>query len=66
MFMYLARYVKGERYNRETLQVKYKDKTIADVLDMNVEEALKFFENIPNIKRKLETLMGVGSFSYIS
>ena len=44
---------KGERYNRETLQVKYKDKTIADVLDMNVEEALKFFENIPNIKRKL-------------
>ena len=51
---------KGERYNRETLQVKYKDKTIADVLDMNVEEALKFFENIPNIKRKLETLMDVG------
>ena len=50
---------KGERYNRETLQVKYKDKTIADVLDMNVEEALKFFENIPNIKRKLETLMDV-------
>ena len=55
---------KGERYNRETLQVKYKDKTIADVLDMNVEEALKFFENIPNIKRKLETLMDVG-LSYI-
>ena len=55
---------KGERYNRETLQVKYKDKTIADVLDMNVEEALKFFENIPNIKRKLETLMAVG-LSYI-
>lgn len=55
---------KGERYNRETLQIKYKDKTIADVLDMNVEEALKFFENIPNIKRKLETLMDVG-LSYI-
>ncbi len=55
---------KGERYNRETLQVKYKEKTIADVLDMNVEEALKFFENIPNIKRKLETLMDVG-LSYI-
>lgn len=55
---------KGERYNRETLQVKYKDKTIADVLDMNVEEALKFFENIPSIKRKLETLMDVG-LSYI-
>ncbi|WP_300282846.1 excinuclease ABC subunit UvrA [Peptacetobacter sp.] len=55
---------KGERYNRETLQVKYKDKTISDVLDMNVEEALKFFENIPSIKRKLETLMDVG-LSYI-
>lgn len=55
---------KGERYNRETLQVKYKDKTIADVLDMNVEEALEFFENIPTIKRKLETLMDVG-LSYI-
>ena len=55
---------KGERYNRETLQVKYKDKSIADVLDMNVEEALNFFENIPNIKRKLETLMDVG-LSYI-
>ena len=55
---------KGERYNRETLQVKYKDKTISDVLDMNVEEALEFFENIPNIRRKLETLMDVG-LSYI-
>ncbi|SCI22606.1 MULTISPECIES: excinuclease ABC subunit UvrA [unclassified Romboutsia] len=55
---------KGERYNRETLQVKYKDKTIADILDMNVEEALEFFENIPGIKRKLETLMDVG-LSYI-
>ena len=55
---------KGERYNRETLQVRYKDKTISDVLDMNVEEVLEFFENIPNIKRKLETLMDVG-LSYI-
>ena len=55
---------KGERYNRETLQVKYKDKSIADVLDMNVEEALEFIENIPSIKRKLETLMDVG-LSYI-
>lgn len=55
---------KGERYNRETLQVKYKDKSISDVLDMNVEEALEFFENIPTIKRKLETLMDVG-LSYI-
>ncbi|MEG0070229.1 MAG: ATP-binding cassette domain-containing protein, partial [Cetobacterium sp.] len=55
---------KGERYNRETLQVKYKDKTIADVLNMNVEEALLFFENIPTIKRKLETLVDVG-LSYI-
>ena len=55
---------KGERYNRETLQVKYKDKSIADVLDMNVEEALEFFENIPSIKRKLETLMDVGLILY--
>ncbi len=55
---------KGQRYNRETLQVKYKDKTISEILDMNVEEALEFFENIPTIKRKLETLMDVG-LSYI-
>ncbi|MDR1774616.1 MAG: excinuclease ABC subunit UvrA [Clostridioides sp.] len=55
---------KGARYNRETLQVKYKDKTIADVLDMTVEEAVVFFENIPNIKRKLDTLVDVG-LSYI-
>lgn len=55
---------KGERYNRETLQVKYKEKTISDVLNMNVEEALAFFENIPSIKKKLETLMDVG-LSYI-
>ena len=51
---------KGKRYNRETLQVKYKGKTISDVLDMTVEEALEFFENIPRIKRKIETLYDVG------
>ncbi len=51
---------KGKRYNRETLEVKYKGKTIADILDMQVEEALSFFENIPNIKRKLQTLHDVG------
>lgn len=50
----------GKRYNRETLQVKYKGKTISDVLDMTVEEALEFFENIPRIKRKLQTLYDVG------
>lgn len=55
---------KGERYNRETLEVKYKGKSIAEVLEMNVEEAYYFFENIPRIKRKLETLMEVG-LSYI-
>ena len=55
---------KGERYNRETLQVKYKGKSIADVLNMNVEEAHAFFENIPKIYNKLETLMRVG-LSYI-
>ncbi|KAB3532155.1 excinuclease ABC subunit UvrA [Alkaliphilus pronyensis] len=51
---------KGKRYNRETLEVKYKGKTISDVLNMNVEEALAFFENIPKIKRKLQTLHEVG------
>ncbi|WP_077369819.1 excinuclease ABC subunit UvrA [Anaerosalibacter sp. Marseille-P3206] len=51
---------KGKRYNRETLQVKYKGKTISDVLDMTVEEALEFFENIPRIKRKIQTLNDVG------
>jgi Excinuclease ATPase subunit len=56
---------KGERYNRETLQVKYKGKSISDVLSMNVEEALEFFENIPKIKRKLETLSEVG-LAYIT
>ena len=50
----------GARYNHETLQVKYKGKSIADVLDMTVEEAVKFFENVPRIKRKLQTLYDVG------
>ena len=54
----------GKRYNRETLEVKYKGKSIADVLDMTVEEALTFFENVPQIKRKVETLYNVG-LSYI-
>ena len=51
---------KGKRYNRETLEVKYKGKTISDVLDMTVEEALKFFKNIPKIKSKIQTLYDVG------
>ncbi|ANX00335.1 ABC-ATPase UvrA [Thermoclostridium stercorarium subsp. leptospartum DSM 9219] len=51
---------KGKRYNRETLEVKYKGKNIADVLDMTVEEAVEFFKNIPGISRKLETLRNVG------
>ena len=54
----------GKRYNRETLDVKYKGKSIYDVLDMTVEEALTFFENVPSIKRKIETLNDVG-LSYI-
>lgn len=54
----------GKRYNRETLEVKYKDKSIADVLDMSVEEALPFFENVPRIYNKLKTLYDVG-LSYI-
>ena len=51
---------KGKRYNRETLEVKYKGKTISDVLNMTVEEALKFFKNIPKIKSKIQTLYDVG------
>ena len=54
----------GKRYNRETLDVKYKEKSIFDVLDMTVEEALGFFEHVPSIKRKIETLYDVG-LSYI-
>ena len=51
---------KGKRYNRETLEVKYKGKTIADVLDMTVEEALEFFDKVPKIKQKIQTLYDVG------
>lgn len=51
---------KGQKYNRETLEVKYKDKTISDVLNMTVEEALEFFKNIPKIKNKIQTLYDVG------
>lgn len=50
----------GKRYNRETLEIKYKGKTIADVLEMTVEEGVEFFENIPKIKRKIQTLVDVG------
>ena len=56
---------KGKRYNRETLEVKYKDKSIADVLNMTVEEALSFFSNVPKIKSKLQTLYDVG-LSYVT
>jgi len=51
---------KGKRYNKETLEVKYKGKTISDVLDMTVEEALEFFKNLPKIKNKIQTLYDVG------
>ena len=54
----------GKRYNRETLEVRYKGKTIYDVLNMTVEEACSFFENVPSIARKMQTLMDVG-LSYI-
>ena len=54
----------GKRYNRETLDVKYKGKSIFDVLDMTVEEAVDFFENVPSIRRKIETLYDVG-LSYV-
>ena len=54
----------GKRYNRETLEVKYKGKSIYDVLNMTVEEALGFFDSIPSIKRKIQTLYDVG-LSYI-
>ena len=50
----------GKRYNKETLEVKYKGKTISDVLDMTVEEALEFFKNLPKIKNKIQTLYDVG------
>ena len=54
----------GKRYNRETLEVKYKGKSIYDVLDMTVEEALHFFEHVPSIHRKIQTLYDVG-LSYV-
>lgn len=50
----------GKRYNRETLEVKYKDKSISDILEMTVEDAVSFFENLPKIKRKLQTILDVG------
>ena len=58
--VYVPCEVCGKRYNRETLEVKSQRKTIADVLDMRVDEALEFFRNIPRIRRKLETLYDVG------
>ena len=51
---------KGRRYNRETLEVKYKGRTVSDVLEMSVDEALEFFQNIPPIKRHMQTLSDVG------
>ena len=54
----------GKRYNRETLEIKYKGKSIYDVLDMTVEEALTFFENVPSVQRKIQTLYDVG-LSYV-
>ncbi len=54
----------GKRYNRETLEVKYKGKSIYDVLDMTVEEALDFFKNVPRIHNKIQTLYDVG-LSYV-
>jgi excinuclease ABC subunit A len=55
---------KGKRYNRETLEIKYKGRNIAEVLDMTIEDALEFFEPVPSIHRKLQTLMDVG-LSYV-
>ena len=60
MSMYLVKFVMGTRYNSETLNIKYKEKNIADVLDMRVDEAIKFFENVPKIKNKLQVLHDVG------
>lgn len=59
-----VKFAAGKRYNRETLEVKYKGKTIYDVLNMTVEEALEFFAHVPSIRRKMETLNDVG-LSYI-
>ena len=60
MYCLLYTSCKGKRYNRETLEVLYKGKNIADVLDMTAEEALDFFDNLPKIRRKVETLVQVG------
>ena len=60
MCTYLVRFVRGARYNRETLEVKYKGKSIADVLDMTVDDAVEFFSAIPKINRKMVTLQEVG------
>ena len=62
--MYLVKYVRGNVNNRETLEIKYKGKSIYDVLDMTVEEALTFFENVPSVQRKIQTLYDVG-LSYV-
>ena len=62
--MFPVRFVRGKRYNRETLEVKYKGKSIYDVLEMTVEEALTFFENVPFVRRKIQALYDVG-LSYI-
>ena len=64
MCMSYARLVQGKRYNQETLDIRYKDKTIHDVLTMTVAEALEFFQNIPAINNRLQTLYDVG-LSYI-
>ena len=60
MCTYPARPAKGKRFNRETLEVRYKAKSIADVLDMTISEAVQFFEPIPKIYRKLKTIEEVG------
>ena len=56
-----CQYCKGKRYNRETLEIRYKGKSISDVLDMNIEQALTFFENHPKIKRKINSLVELDS-----
>src|SRR5699024_2929450 len=56
----LCEVCQGKRYNRETLEIEYKGKNIADILDMRIEEALDFFKNIPRLKRKLQTMVDVG------
>ena len=60
MYMFPVKSARGKRYNRETLEIHYKGKSIYDVLEMSVDEGVKFFENIPKISRKLKTLQEVG------